>query len=53
MRNTMEIEGNRAVIQFDPDIDLLRDEFVGLNGSVAFYADVVRRSPLNRAANRL
>ena len=26
MRNTMEIEGYRAVIQFDPDIDLFRGE---------------------------
>ena len=42
MRNTMEIEGYRAVIQFDPDIDLFRGEFVGLNVSADFYApDVV------------
>ena len=38
MRNTMEIEGYRAVIQFDPDIDMFRGEFVGLNGSADFYA---------------
>ena len=38
MRNTMEIEGYRAVIQFDPDIDLFRGEFVGLNGGADFYA---------------
>ena len=38
MRNTMEIEGYRAVIQFDPDIDMFRGEFVGLNGGADFYA---------------
>ena len=38
MRNTMEIEGHRAVIQFDPDIDMFRGEFIGLNGGADFYA---------------
>lgn len=38
MRNTMEIEGYRAVIQFDPDTDMFRGEFVGLNGGADFYA---------------
>ena len=38
MRNTMEIEGYRAIIQFDPDIDLFRGEFVGLNGGADFHA---------------
>ena len=38
MRNTMEIEGYRAVIQFDPDIEMFRGEFVGLNGGADFYA---------------
>ncbi|MDE2654036.1 MAG: type II toxin-antitoxin system HicB family antitoxin [Gemmatimonadota bacterium] len=38
MRNTMEINGYRAIIQFDPDIDLFRGEFVGLNGGADFYA---------------
>ena len=38
MRNTMEIEGYRAVIQFDPDIDMFRGEFMGLNGGADFYA---------------
>ena len=34
----MEIEGYRAVIQFDPDIDMFRGEFVGLNGGADFHA---------------
>ena len=38
MRNTMEIGGYRAVIQFDPDIDMFRGEFVGLNGGADFHA---------------
>ena len=38
MRNTTEIEGYRAVIEFDPDIEMFRGEFVGLNGGADFYA---------------
>ena len=34
----MEIAGYRAVIQFDPDIEMFRGEFVGLNGGADFYA---------------
>lgn len=35
----MVINGYRAVIQFDPDIEMFRGEFVGLNGGGAdFYA---------------
>ena len=37
-RNTTEIEGYRAVIEFDPDIEMFRGEFVGLNGDADFYA---------------
>ena len=38
VRNTMEIDGYKAVIQFDPDIDMFRGEFIGLNGGADFYA---------------
>lgn len=38
MKNVMEINGYRALIQFDPDIDMFRGEFVGLNGGADFYA---------------
>lgn len=38
MMNMMEINGYRAVVQYDPDIDMFRGEFVGLNGSADFYA---------------
>lgn len=36
--NIMEINGYRAVVQYDPDIDMFRGEFVGLNGGADFYA---------------
>ena len=38
MINLMEIDGYKAVIQYDPDIDMFRGEFVGLNGGADFYA---------------
>ena len=38
MMNVMEINGVRAVIAFDPDINMFRGEFVGLNGGSDFYA---------------
>ncbi len=36
--NTMTINGYQAVIAFDPDIQLFRGEFIGLNGGADFYA---------------
>lgn len=41
MLNTMKIDGHSAVIVFDPEIDLFRGEFVGLNGGADFYASDV------------
>ena len=38
MNNTMKIRGHTAVIQYDPEIDMLRGEFVALNGGADFYA---------------
>jgi predicted HicB family RNase H-like nuclease len=34
----MEIDGYQAVIQYDPEIEMFRGEFVGLNGGADFYA---------------
>ena len=34
----MPIDGYRAVVQYDPDIEMFRGEFVGLNGGADFYA---------------
>ncbi|MDP2752190.1 MAG: type II toxin-antitoxin system HicB family antitoxin [Rhodocyclaceae bacterium] len=36
--NTMTIKGYQAIIAFDPDIQMFRGEFVGLNGGADFYA---------------
>ncbi|MGD9585009.1 MAG: type II toxin-antitoxin system HicB family antitoxin [Lysobacterales bacterium] len=34
----MTIDGHKAVISFDPEIGLFRDEFIGLAGGADFYA---------------
>lgn len=39
MNNLMMINGQKAVIQYDPETEMLRGEFVGLNGGADFYAD--------------
>ncbi len=39
--NTMTINGYQAVITFDPDLQMFRGEFVGLNGGADFYAEDV------------
>jgi len=36
--NVMEINGIKAVIAFDPQINMFRGEFVGLNGGADFYS---------------
>lgn len=36
--NILEINGVKAVISFDPEINMFRGEFVGLNGGADFYA---------------
>ncbi len=39
--NIMDIDGHKAVIAYDPDINLFRGEFIELNGGADFYgADV-------------
>ena len=38
MTNTISIDGYRAVIQYDPEIEMFRGEFVDLNGGADFYA---------------
>ena len=41
MNNVVEINGEKAVIAFDPEIQMLRGEFVGLNDGADFYAGSV------------
>ncbi len=38
MKNVMMIGGQQAVINYDPDIEMFRGEFIGLNGGADFYA---------------
>jgi predicted HicB family RNase H-like nuclease len=38
MKNVMEINGVKAVIAFDPEINMFRGEFVGLSGGADFYS---------------
>jgi predicted HicB family RNase H-like nuclease len=39
MINVMEFEGGyKAVIAYDPEIEMFRGEFIGLNGGADFYA---------------
>ncbi len=39
MKNLMDINGYKAVISYDPEIELFRGEFIDLNGGADFYAD--------------
>lgn len=42
MNNIMIINGHKAVITYDPEINLFRGEFVSLNGSADFYANDIK-----------
>lgn len=37
----LKIDGRAAVVSYDPEVEMLRGEFVGLNGSADFYATSV------------
>lgn len=39
--NTMTINGYEAVIAYDPEINMFRGEFIGINGGADFYATTV------------
>lgn len=41
MTNLMDFDGYRAVISYDPEIEMFRGEFIGLNGGADFYASTV------------
>lgn len=38
MNNIMEFNGYKAVINYDPEIEMFRGEFINLNGGADFYA---------------
>ena len=42
MKNVIEIEGHKAVVSLDPDIGMMRGEFLGLAGGADFYGDSLR-----------
>jgi len=41
MFNVITIDGHKAVVSFDPEIEMFRGEFIGLNGGADFYASDV------------
>lgn len=41
MNNIMTINNYKAVISYDPEIEMFRGEFIGLNGGADFYADSI------------
>src|SRR5215472_4018812 len=43
MKNVMKFGEYDAAISYDPDIQMFRGEFVGLNGGADFYADSVKK----------
>ncbi|MHC1548448.1 type II toxin-antitoxin system HicB family antitoxin [Phyllobacterium sp. K27] len=38
MKNILDVDGHKAAVSFDPEIGLIRGEFLGLNGGADFYA---------------
>ena len=42
MINMMEVNNYRAMVQYDPDIEMFRGEFVGLNGGADFYGSDIK-----------
>jgi len=42
MMNLMEIDGYRAIIKYDPEIEMFRGEFINLSGGADFYADNIK-----------
>lgn len=41
MKNLMVISGVKALIDYDPDAETFRGEFVGLNGGADFYGESI------------
>ncbi|WP_116368816.1 type II toxin-antitoxin system HicB family antitoxin [Parahaliea mediterranea] len=50
MIDVLNVNGYRATVKYDPEIDMFRGEFLGLNGGADFYADTVKG--LKREAER-
>jgi predicted HicB family RNase H-like nuclease len=41
VKNVILIDGHKAVLSYDPDLGMIRGEFIGLNGGADFYAKSV------------
>jgi predicted HicB family RNase H-like nuclease len=41
MKNMMTIDGEKALVSFDPELGMFRGEFIGLSGGADFYATSV------------
>lgn len=41
MKNVIKIDGHNAVLSYDPEIGMIRGEFIALNGGADFYAKSV------------
>ena len=42
MKNTIEVDGYKAIVEFDPETEVFRGSFLELNGGADFYATSVR-----------
>jgi len=42
MMNIMEINDYRAIVQYNPELEMFRGEFIGLNGGADFYATDIK-----------
>ena len=45
MINIMDIDGYKAVISYDPEVEMFRGEFFALNGGADFYAKDIDNLP--------
>lgn len=50
--NILIINNHRAVITYDPDTDMLRGEFLGLNGGADFYSSALSSTKSGRKRRR-
>jgi len=41
MKNLLDIDGQTAVVSFDPELGMFRGEFLGLSGGADFHANSV------------
>jgi predicted HicB family RNase H-like nuclease len=42
MKNIMKIDGFDALINYDPEINMFRGEFININGGADFYASNIK-----------